>query len=182
MGHTDNSCPLFVAPMDEKNKQKIYIKRPRGATNRNKALQWIRDNVKEGVVYFADDDNTYDPLIFDQVREALHIILMCHLYCPQIRFTRMISFLPVGLVTGFMLTSPVVRNGVITEFYDGWRGGRKYPTDMAEFAVNIQFLLSRPQAKFIYFPGQQETRFLESLEPFNLSDMQPMARNCTQVC
>lgn len=85
-------------------------------------------------------------------------------------------------MTGFKLTSPVVRNGVITGFYDGWVGGRKYPTDMAEFAVNIQFLLSRPKAKFVVKSGQQETKFLVSLEPFNLSDMEPMARNCTQVC
>lgn len=42
----------------------------RGVEQRNLGLKWIRRNFKEGmrgVVYFGDDDNTYDLKIFEQV-------------------------------------------------------------------------------------------------------------------
>lgn len=42
--------------------------KPRGVSNRNRGLDWIRANASEGVLYFADDDNTYDLEIFDEVR------------------------------------------------------------------------------------------------------------------
>ena len=48
---------------------------PRGVAGRNLALQWIIKNRlaggsggKEGVLYFADDDNTYDLRLFEQVQ------------------------------------------------------------------------------------------------------------------
>lgn len=43
--------------------------KPRGVSNRNRGLEWIRANSSEGVLYFADDDNTYDVEIFDEVSE-----------------------------------------------------------------------------------------------------------------
>ena len=45
--------------------------KPRGVLQRNKGLEWIRNNLNKhknkGVLYFADDDNTYDLKIFDEV-------------------------------------------------------------------------------------------------------------------
>lgn len=41
--------------------------KPRGVSNRNAAMKFIRENVKSGVFYFADDDNSYDIRLFDQV-------------------------------------------------------------------------------------------------------------------
>lgn len=41
--------------------------KPRGVSNRNRGLRWLRENATEGVFYFADDDNTYDISIFEQV-------------------------------------------------------------------------------------------------------------------
>lgn len=44
--------------------------KPRGVFQRNLAIQWLRDNMNilgKGVVYFADDDNSYDIRIFEQV-------------------------------------------------------------------------------------------------------------------
>ena len=52
--------------MPEKYKQKKGAK-PRGVSNRNRGLQWIRANATDGVFYFADDDNTYDIALFDEV-------------------------------------------------------------------------------------------------------------------
>ena len=43
-------------------------KNPRGVSNRNRALEWIYLNADDrGVVYFADDDNTYDLRVFQEV-------------------------------------------------------------------------------------------------------------------
>lgn len=46
-------------------------KKPRGVEQRNAALRWIRENLNDsvkGVVYFADDDNTYAVKLFREVR------------------------------------------------------------------------------------------------------------------
>ena len=57
-----------------KDQQKKKVK-ARGVSNRNKGLQWIRENYVDtrGVIYFADDDNTYDLRLFDEV--SFHICL-----------------------------------------------------------------------------------------------------------
>jgi len=57
----------MIAPMP-KDQQKKKVK-ARGVSNRNKGLQWIRENYVDtrGVVYFGDDDNTYDLRLFDEV-------------------------------------------------------------------------------------------------------------------
>lgn len=50
----------------------------RGVDQRNRGLQWLRENFKlgqhEGVVYIADDDNTYSIRLFDEV-----ILVVCSL-------------------------------------------------------------------------------------------------------
>ena len=46
-------------------------KKARGVEQRNAGLSWLRENIDRknasGVVYFVDDDNTYDLEIFEQV-------------------------------------------------------------------------------------------------------------------
>jgi beta-1,3-glucuronyltransferase P len=97
------------------------------------------------------------------------------------RYTKKVSMWPVGLITKYGVSSPIVRNGTISGFYDGWIGGRKFPVDMAGFAVNVNFLLSRPNASMPYKPGYEEDGFLKSLSPLNLTEIELMATNCTQV-
>lgn len=41
--------------------------KPRGVSNRNAGLKWLKTHASEGVIYFADDDNTYDYRIFQEV-------------------------------------------------------------------------------------------------------------------
>lgn len=46
----------------------------RGVEQRNLGLKWIRDNFQSGsrgIVYFGDDDNTYDLRIFEQVSNTV---------------------------------------------------------------------------------------------------------------
>lgn len=152
----------LLAPMPSKYRRNKV--KPRGVSNRNRGLEWIRANATEGVIFFADDDNSYDVLIFEQMR-----------------YTRKIAMFPVGLVTNYGVSSPVVRNGTIVGFYDGWVGGRKFPVDMAGFAVSVKFFLSRPKAKMPYTPGYEEDGFLKSLAPFDLKDVELLASNCTEI-
>lgn len=65
---------------------------PRGVSNRRAALAWIRNYVKSGVVYFGDDDNTFDLKLFDEIRS-----------------TKKISMFPVGLIGSYGISSPVLR-------------------------------------------------------------------------
>lgn len=48
---------------------------------------------------------------------------------------------PVGLVTELGVSSPIVKNGRVVGFYDGWNGQRKFPVDMAGFAINLKLFL-----------------------------------------
>ena len=45
----------------------------RGVSNRNAALKWIQTHVTSGVLYFADDDNTYDYKIFQEVKDLFFL-------------------------------------------------------------------------------------------------------------
>ncbi|XP_053593426.1 galactosylgalactosylxylosylprotein 3-beta-glucuronosyltransferase P isoform X2 [Microplitis demolitor] len=153
----------LTAPMPAKHKQKKGVK-PRGVSNRNRGLKWIRANATEGVFYFADDDNTYDLDLFDQIRR-----------------TKKVSMFPVGLCTKFGLSSPVVKDGKFIGFYDGWVAGRRFPVDMAGFAVSVKFLLQRPNATMPYRAGFEEDGFLRSLAPFEPREIELLGDNCTRV-
>ncbi|XP_015437761.1 PREDICTED: galactosylgalactosylxylosylprotein 3-beta-glucuronosyltransferase P [Dufourea novaeangliae] len=153
----------LTAPMPEKYKQKKGAK-PRGVSNRNRGLQWIRANATDGIFYFADDDNTYDITLFDEIRK-----------------TKRVSMFPVGLCTKFGLSSPILKNGKFVGFYDGWIAGRKFPVDMAGFAVSVKFLLERPNATMPFKAGYEEDGFLKSLAPFEPRDIEFLAGNCTKV-
>lgn len=69
---------------------------PRGVANRRAALNWITKNSKNGIVYFGDDDNTFDLRLFDEIRD-----------------TKKISMFPVGLIGDYGISSPVVHNGKV---------------------------------------------------------------------
>lgn len=67
---------------------------PRGVANRRAALNWIRTNGKKsGVLYFGDDDNTFELKLFS-----------------EIRYTKKVSMFPVGLIGDYAVSTPIVRN------------------------------------------------------------------------
>lgn len=88
---------------------------------------------------------------------------------------------PVGLITKLGVSSPVVKNGTIIGFYDGWIAGRKFPVDMAGFAVSVKFLHERPKATMPFKAGYEEDGFLKSLQPLEIKDIEIVANNCTKV-
>ncbi|XP_044314151.1 galactosylgalactosylxylosylprotein 3-beta-glucuronosyltransferase P isoform X2 [Drosophila rhopaloa] len=153
----------MVAPMPEKYKQTKRAK-PRGVSNRNKGLEYLRLHATEGVLYFADDDNTYDISIFEQMR-----------------YVSKVAMWPVGLVTKTGVSSPIIQEGKLVGFYDGWIGGRKYPVDMAGFAVSVKFLKERPKAQMPFKPGYEEDGFLRSLAPLANTEIELLADECRDV-
>lgn len=54
-----------------------YESHARGVEQRNMGLKWIRERaqtsqlIRNGVLYFADDDNTYDIQLFEEVHSSL---------------------------------------------------------------------------------------------------------------
>ena len=78
----------------------------RGVFNRVHGLNWVRDNAEpNSILYFADDDNTYDVRLFDEMR------LMKNLAAVW----------PVGLVLNYGISSPIVFNGKVIGFHDAFQ-------------------------------------------------------------
>ena len=143
----------IATPSDMKIKPKDpHWSKPRGVYQRNLALQWLRDNFRvgdPGVVYFADDDNTYSVQLFGEISA-----------------TRKVSVFPVGLVGGVMVERPLVASdGAVTGWSVGWGTDRPFATDMAGFAINLSYLLSHTSAKFASSVkiGYLESEFLKHL-------------------
>ncbi|KAL3874991.1 hypothetical protein ACJMK2_037935 [Sinanodonta woodiana] len=143
--------------------------KPRGVLQRNAGLKWLRDNFNpstgKGVVYFADDDNTYDLLLFEEMR-----------------FTRKVSVWPVGLVGYLRYERPVVKDGKVMGWHTYWRPERTFAIDMAGFAINASLLFKRSEAKFSIHVkrGGLESEFLTSLG-VTLDDLEPKADGCTKI-
>ena len=140
--HVTSKQLLLTAEMPKKYRKQKGPK-PRGVAGRNEAIRWIVENVEgDGVMYFADDDNTYDLRLFEEVGNELNIYnpISTSAVTMQIRTTRNVSFFPVGLVGNLGVSSPIVRDGKIIGFFDGWIGNRVFAVDMAGFAVNIATL------------------------------------------
>ena len=47
---------------------------------------------------------------------------------------------PVGLISGRPVSTPIVKDNKIVDFYEGWIGGREFPLDMAGFAFTVKLL------------------------------------------
>ncbi|XP_073524681.1 galactosylgalactosylxylosylprotein 3-beta-glucuronosyltransferase 1-like [Phyllobates terribilis] len=162
--------------IESPHNQKVGISRtpevtPRGTVQRNLGLRWLRDNLNasnppEGVVYFADDDNTYSLEVFEEMR-----------------YTRTVSVWPVAFVGGLRYESP--RLGP-TGRVIGWKTvfdpKRPFAIDMAGFAINLRLILERPYANFKLEGvkgGYQETSLLKDL--VTMDGLEAKAANCTKV-
>lgn len=160
--HLNVPTPEFVKLKDN---DPNWLK-PRGVYQRNIALDWIRKQPSNiGVVYFADDDNTYDLQLFEEMR-----------------FTQKVSVWPVGLVGYLWYESPVVKQGKVIGWYTYWKPQRMFAMDMAGFAVNLRLFKEHPTAEFRISAGRgnMESDILTQLG-ITLNDLEPKADKCTKV-
>lgn len=145
-------------------------KYPRGVWQRNKALDWIRGNVDDldqnGVIYFADDDNTYDLELFDEIRRS-----------------KRVSVWPVAFVGGLLVEKPIVnKNNQVESFNSMWKSDRPFPIDMAGFAISIRLFRDNVNASFSSDQpiGYVESHFLgQFVKSFN--ELEPGASGCKRV-
>ncbi|CAH4036775.1 unnamed protein product [Pieris brassicae] len=140
-----------------------------GVEQRNAALSWLRDHLrqvedKKGVVYFMDDDNTYALKVFDEMRKI-----------------KKVGVWPVGIVGGMRVEMPLVTDGKVTGFNAVWKSFRPFPIDMAGFAINATLFLNHPEAKFSrkVQSGFQESEILKYFT--TREELEPLADNCTKV-
>uniref|UniRef100_A0A8W7PYZ7 Galactosylgalactosylxylosylprotein 3-beta-glucuronosyltransferase n=1 Tax=Anopheles coluzzii TaxID=1518534 RepID=A0A8W7PYZ7_ANOCL len=98
----------------------------------------------------------------------------------EIRYTKKVSMFPVGLIGDYGISSPIVRNGRVEGFFDSWPAKRKWPVDMAGFAVSLEYLALSPNATMPFKAGYEEDEFLKSIG-LKLEDIEPKARNCTEI-
>jgi len=157
-----NSTHLNILTPDHMKIQpkETWWKKPRGVYQRNLALSWLREHTDgvKGVFYFADDDNTYTVDLFEEIRP-----------------TKQVSILPVGLVGGVLAEKPQVKDGRVVGFEVGWGADRKFATDMAGFSVNLNYFKDH---KEVQFPlkvriGWLESDFLSGL--IEVEDLEPVS-------
>nr|NP_001121585.1 3-beta-glucuronosyltransferase 2 [Ciona intestinalis]CAD98786.1 3-beta-glucuronosyltransferase [Ciona intestinalis] len=132
---------------------------------RNAALAWVRENLgpDDGIVYFMDDDNTYDLRVFEDMRS-----------------TKVASIWPVALVGGLKVEGPVrCKNGQALTWRAMWKPNRTIPVDMAGFAISTALLRQRPDVNFVGV-GDLESKFLGDLG-LTRNQMEAKGNNCTEV-
>ena len=145
--------------------------KPRGVLQRNRGLQWLRENREDwrdkGVVYFLDDDNTYDLRLFEEMRS-----------------TDVCGVWPVGLVGGLKYERPLIdAANKVVGWHSGWKpNSRPFAMDMAGFAVSLERVLRYPDAYFSLRVkrGYQEGTILKLMN-VAMEDLEPKAHNCTAV-
>lgn len=135
---------------------------------RNAGLKWLRKNSsnanRNGVVYFADDDNAYDLKLFEEIRS-----------------TQLVSVFPVAFAGGLLVERPLVKHGKVTGFNTVWKPDRPFPIDMAGFAINLSLLLKYEAWFSLKVPrGYQESHLLKQLI-HGFDQLEPKANLCTQV-
>ncbi|CAK5067689.1 unnamed protein product [Meloidogyne enterolobii] len=144
----------------------------RGVEQRNSALFWIRNNLnswKRGIVYFGNDENTYDWRLFDEMR----------------KINQKIGVWPVGIIDGMLVETPLLEtltNYTVNGFNSRWKPERPFPMDMAGFAINISLIHEHSTSLFSYKSpsGFMESHFLQSLD-IKREDLEPLAMHCTKV-
>ncbi len=114
-----------------------------GSTQRNDALQYIRDRGLEGVIYNAEANNFYYTRLFDELRK-----------------TDRISVIPVGNLGPFGVERPILEHGEFLR-WDAGKLERKFPINLAGFGCDAKVLheLVPPLWGFVGVGG--ETEFLE---------------------
>ncbi|VDN57672.1 unnamed protein product [Dracunculus medinensis] len=138
----------------------------RGWYQRSRALEYLRKNTDQitlnksnSVVYFGDDDNSYD----------------IRLFRDYIRRVRKVGIWAVALAGNTAIEMPDVHQGTVVGWKVLWNKKRKFATDMAGFAIALNIIL-KSTATFgtscDQGLGAPETCFLEDLG-LGITDLEP---------
>jgi hypothetical protein len=139
----------------------------RGIFQRNAALDWFRQHrdhdtdIRNGVLYFADDDNRYDVRIFDDMRT-----------------TKTVSVWPVGLCAQLKYEGPICKDNKVIKWLTVFH--RRFNVDMAGLAINLAHLFQFPNLKFGAAIGYLESKFIEDLN-CTIDTLETKAEDCKQV-
>ena len=112
---------------------------PRGVAGRRAALQWLLNETSSksrGILYFADDDNTYDLRLFHEILQI----------SPG-----KVGMFPVGLVMPSGLSGPIVRAGKVISFISGTglnSGGTSSKILEYSKVLEYQFIMSSIARKY----------------------------------
>ncbi|CAH8439451.1 unnamed protein product [Heterobilharzia americana] len=117
-------------PSEKPRINEPYWLRPKGILQRNLGLQWLRQNLilgrNKGVLYIADDDNSYSLRIFEEMRT-----------------TSRVSTWPVGFAGELpwegCVTARSKRN--ITRMWSVYKPERPFPIDMADLLLILTLFL-----------------------------------------
>lgn len=154
----------------------------RGVFQRNAGLEWVVKHQKNtsAIVYFGDDDNTYDQRVY-------------HEFSQIGRDGTLIGLLPVGMAGGVEWEGPICEDGKIKKYHTNYRGDRTFALDMAGFAFTVQALLTSGARMDENWPGGRlETYFATTvtgipkkawwdLDEKEKAKVMPLADCCTKV-
>lgn len=150
-------------------KEKHIAHHFKGGEPRNEGIRHVRalnpPAHPESVIYFADDDNAYDAQLFDELVTITTI-----------------GVFPVGYSGARRAEFPVVQHGRVVGFEAYLSDARKFPMDMAGFAISIKYFL-RPAPLLFQVNAPKttgETRLLEAAGA-EWHTLQPLSANCTKV-
>ena len=99
------------------------------------------------------------------------------------RWTKVISMWPVGIVGKLHWEGPICRDGHLVGFLTAWAKSRLFPIDMAGFALNVKLLFKHPRAHISQnsFRGHLESDFLGEQLMLTREDVEPKAEMCSKV-
>lgn len=159
----------LATPTPEEHKPKHWCE---GLVQRNYGLLWIRNQLgddlrNKAIVYFLDEGCTFALSLFWEMEKIER---------------GKIGVWPVGFTSGMVVERPLVHEGQVVAWNTRWHPERKFPIDMAGFAITYDCLLEYPFARFSMDsePGHAETDFLQQIV-YKLDRLQPMAENCSKV-
>jgi len=123
------------------------------------------------ILYFTDDDNVYDGRLI-----------------PEMVKIRRVGVWPVGHFNKVGISTPKVdKSGNVWGYYDKYLP-RKFPLDMASFAVNMNYIMMKKNTTDVYafqvhrcINGRTlESQFLDGAG-FKMEELEPLASQCKEL-
>ncbi|CAF2546236.1 unnamed protein product [Rotaria sp. Silwood2] len=162
--HLNIATPDYMKPTQNQS----TWRRPRGMFQKNVGLQWIRQNTNsndDALIYFADDDNTYHWKLFQEIRKV-----------------QSVGVWPVGLVGELFYERPVCLKGKVYSWFHYVYRKRKFPTDMAGFAIHLRLFHQYSNYTFNVSANsvaEQESQILDTMT--TMDQLECLANNASKI-